>query len=354
MVIDTKHAQSAQGTDEGAVPRPPAHIDAFDWARAAGALVIVLLHAFVCIHRASAPEVLGAGRMMVENGIALVLARWAVPVFFMMSGALMLDPVRDMSWRKVARHVWRMVFVLLTIGLAFCVIEEAVEAGGLSVQVLGQSFVNLARGRSWDHLWFVYAMIGCYLLTPLLRAFVAQASERELRLVTLGMVVLLQGVNTLSQLTGQSLWMPLGLPVNLSWYVLGYYAHTYLRLDRRLAVGAAALMAGMLAVRVIFDQSWVGLPEYLPIVPWSLMVFLAFERLCQTPVSGHPLVELLARRSFGIYLIHPLWQHVLVRLTPIASLPALVADLGLFGASLVLSAASVWLLCLIPAFRDKL
>ena len=349
----TSQEADVRGAEALADAGRPATVHAFQWARALGALAIVVLHVFVTVHHACDHAALGAVRMTVENALAIALSRWAVPVFFMMSGALMLDPRRALPWDKVWRHVWRMLFVLLTFGLAFCVIEVALDYGTLTPRVVQIAFVNLLRGKSWDHLWFVYAMAGFYLLTPVLRPFVAQSSERELLLVVIAMVALLQGVNTLGMLMDTPLWMPLGLPVNLMWYVLGYYAHTYLSLDRRFMAAGLASLALMLGVRVAFDLSWVGLPEYLPIVPYALMVFLAFEAWLEIPTDRYPLIGLLSDYSFGIYLVHPVWQHVLVLLFDPARYPAVVVDVGLLIVSTALSIATIWILRLLPPFRDK-
>lgn len=346
-------AADAQGAVAPTDAGRPAMVRAFQWARAMGALAIVVLHVFVTVHHACDHAALGVVRMTVENALAVVLSRWAVPVFFMMSGALMLDPRRALPWDKVWKHVWRMLFVLLTFGFAFCLIEVYLDYGALTPRVAQLAFVNLLRGKSWDHLWFVYAMAGFYLLTPMLRPFVAQASERELRLVVIAMVALLQGVNTLGMLMDTPLWMPLGLPVNLMWYVLGYYAHTYLALDRRFAAAGLASLALMLVVRVTLDQSWVGLPEYLPVVPYALMVFLAFEAWLEVPIEGHRIMALLSDYSFGIYLVHPVWQHVLVLLFDPARYPTVLVDVGLLVVSTALSIATIWLLRLLPPFRDK-
>ena len=98
-------------------------INYFQWIRACGAVAIVLLHAFVTLHIAGEGS-LSPVRVGIEEALSITLTRWAVPAFFMVSGALMLDPSRTMGWDKILRHVWRLVFVLLTFGLAFALVES--------------------------------------------------------------------------------------------------------------------------------------------------------------------------------------------------------------------------------------
>ena len=139
------------------------------WLRALGAVAIVLLHAVRSVELVDELEATVPALVRAETLGVAILSRWAVPVFLMMSGALMLDPAREMPPRKLARHIWRIVFVLATFGFAFCVMEVAYDAKTVDARVLVVAFANLLRGHSWDHLWYLYATLGLYALTPFLR-----------------------------------------------------------------------------------------------------------------------------------------------------------------------------------------
>ena len=70
----------------------PAQIAYFQRARCLGALAVVLLHV-LSVPLADTPvEVIGHARAFVWYEAQTVLTRWAVPVFFMITGALLLDP----------------------------------------------------------------------------------------------------------------------------------------------------------------------------------------------------------------------------------------------------------------------
>ena len=332
----------------------PATIHSFVWMRAFGAVAIVILHAFITVQKASDPASITFVRDTAEAWVSIVLTRWAVPAFFMMSGALMLDPARDMSWKKIGWHVWRLVFVLLTIGFAFCIVEEALEVGSLGPAVVLEAFLNLLCGKSWDHLWFVYKLIGFYLITPVLRPYVAQASRRELLVVVACMFLMKQGVNTMGTFVGSILWSPLELAADLSWYVAGYAVHNFVRFDRNVALAGAVSLLFTLGLRVVYHDSWMSLPEHTVVVPYAIAVFAAFEHYCEKPVRYGGTVKLLADYSFGIYLLHPAAQHVLVRVIDMGRLPVVAADLVAIVVPLVASVAMVWVLRLLPPFRDKL
>ena len=350
-VSETKSPVISESAHEGS---RPAHVFAFQWARAFGSIAVVLLHALIAIQIAGDYDALGSRRILIESWVALVCTRWAVPVFFMMSGALMLDPRREMGWPKIWKHVWRMGFILLTFGLVFCLVKSAVNMGEFSMATVVDALVDFVCARSWDHMWFVYTLLGFYLVTPVLRPYVAQASERELRLTVIALVVMLQLVQTARTLLEWDLWQVVELPMNLTFYVLGYYVHTYLRFEKRYVIAAMASIVLMLVVKETQGAHWVGLPEHVFIVPVAIAVLLAFERYLEVPLDGHPLVALIADYSFGIYLVHPIFQHLAVRYLDVAAYPAVLFDVGLAVVSLALSVPTVWLLRKIPGFSDKL
>lgn len=95
---------------------------------------------------------------------------WCVPAFFMISGRFFLDPRREISvgklWRKqlsriaVAFVVWSGVYTV------YYVVTGAYQ--GLNVfGILTQYLVGPY------HFWYLYALAGLYILTPLLRPIAA-------------------------------------------------------------------------------------------------------------------------------------------------------------------------------------
>lgn len=329
-------------------------IQSFQWMRALGALGIVVLHAISTAQNTGAYDISDVERLR-DGIICIVCGRWCVPVFFMMSGALLLDPKREMGWPKLLRHVWRLAFVLLTFGLGFCLIESFVDYGGFSLPMVGDAVMHLLTGSSWDHLWFVYQLLGFYLVTPLIRPWFAQASREELRNVTLVVCILLLGLNTISALIPDGvLYYGFEVPHCFAYYFMGYYVYRYVNLNGRWrALGIASLVATIVLWR-LFWFAWATDPNRIVIAPYALLVLLVAKRYLEIPTDRVPFVSLLADYSFGVYIIHPLFQHLLVRIPSFTSLPLPLASTILLVGSLALSIPTIWLLRRIPCFSDKI
>ena len=394
-----------------AVVARPRHIAYFDWLRALGAVAIVLLHAVVACSVDEGASAVAPGLLAAE-GVALVpLSRWAVPVFFMMSGALMLDPTREMGLRKVGRHIWRVAFVLLSIGFAFCLMESAYGAGTIGLSVVGEAVLDLLTGNSWGHLWYLYATLGLYVVTPPLRWVVGMAERGTAPMVealVLVLWLLCCGAPTLAAA------MESGLAVAPSWlgtpaagasavggvatccgwaFPVVYYlaGHVLFRAGGRIARGGAAWWVVMaVGACACVAMAWLEalgypdfqLPELCLALPFGAAVFLLardfLDVAVATPVGGgghpaegdgyhlaggggHPAIATLCGYSFGIYVIHPLFGHILLKLGVVTdavascgaggvvALQLCIAALGLVGSMALTWTLRRW----IPGFRGK-
>ena len=326
-----------------------------DWGRALGCLAIVFLHVLVTTRLNGD---LPSARYAVTLWVDTALTRWGVPVFLMISGALLLNPQKEMGLPKLRRYVVRMVCVRATIGFAMAIIESALDAGALSLAVVGEAALHVLEAKSWGHLWYLYALIGLYLLTPLFRAFTAHASRQEMRFVLMACVALVMAVPTANIVFDLELTtFYVTLPAAAVYYLLGYYAHTYLSFNRRWAVAgiACALGAAALAVLLYYLQGN-ATPAYEPEDPlicvYSVAVFLGLRRfLGGVPMGEHPLFRGIANLSFAIYLVHTVFQHLFVRLVPVAAVPPVAYEAAMFVVSLAGSVAVAWLLKRLPGFR---
>ena len=326
----------------------------FQWIRALGAVAIVLLHALVTVHIVGEGS-LSALRVGLEEGVSITLTRWAVPAFFMVSGALMLDPERQMGWGKILRHVWRLVFVLLTFGLAFALVESISNQHFLvDRQAIIDGFHRLLSEDSWDHMWFVYELIGYYLMTPFIRPWVAQTSREEYGRVLTWMFVVMMGTSLISNFLPYRMYYGVAVPECFCYYLMGYYAHRHLELDRHWLYAGLVSLVAVLVLVIAFDQTWASAPICGVVAPYAIMVFLAFKRYLDVPTEGNPVITLLADYSFGIYLIHPLFQHLMTMAPAFMGYPAILVDGAMTIVPLFLSIASVWLLRLIPGFKGKI
>ena len=105
-------------------------------------------------------------------------ARIAVPLFVMISGALMLDERHAFGREKLIRHVkkltlffifWSIVYTFVFKVIMPIMIHEQINITG----VIGHFILG------HYHLWYIYLIVGLYLITPLLRLWVKRENRRN-------------------------------------------------------------------------------------------------------------------------------------------------------------------------------
>ena len=112
-------------------------------------------------------------------------------LFLMISGALMLDEGRDVPPKKVLRSALSLFLLTLVWSVLYALWYE------LAMPLLQHESFSLrafavAVMDGHYHFWYLYMLIGLYLITPLLRLFVKRENARLiLWLLTLGAVVTL-------------------------------------------------------------------------------------------------------------------------------------------------------------------
>jgi len=107
------------------------------------------------------------------------IARSAVPLFVMLTGALLLQPNKvDEPLGVFFKKRWNRIGInVIFWGAIFFAWDFLVRGQSLSV-------VSILQGvfaGPYVHFWYVYILIGLYLITPLLRVVVAHADWRIIR-----------------------------------------------------------------------------------------------------------------------------------------------------------------------------
>lgn len=295
------------------------------------------------------------------------LSHWCVPVFVMLSGMFLLDPDHPLPLSKLFRgHILRIFVALAVWGVVYALVVQALNGGLRGLDVLG-AVRQVVLGQTHFHLWFLYMVIGLYLVTPILRAFVRGAGRAEFHWFFALVFVfawLLPNVLRLRPSQTVSLWIN-NLNLHLvmgyvGYYVLGYYLRTYplSRTVRRLLyglgiLGAAATVGGTVWLsqqRGMLAQTFYNY-DNPTIALMSVAVFLFFRETAGNRPSlprRHP-ISTAARVSFGVYLSHVLFLILLSRLnitvlsfSPVLAVPVLAA------AVLAGALAVAWLLSKLP------
>ncbi|MGG3887951.1 acyltransferase [Metabacillus fastidiosus] len=239
--------------------------------------------------------------------------RWCVPVFFMISGALLLKPAKvEKPSIFVKKRVSKVIIPFIAWSIFYLIIQINDEMIENDPFLILKAFLE---GKIYYHLWFLYVIIAIYLILPVLRVYFATATRRNIEYYLILCLIVTSGFSLIAK------FYEIKIDINveaasgyIGYFLLGYYLHNY-ELPK-FARGIIYLLAAIAMFVIIRGTYFLTLENegildgyfyhYLnmPAVITSMAVFLIFKHitfdLCKFSVFA-----LINRASLGIYLVHP-------------------------------------------------
>ena len=288
-------------------------------------LRVVACMAVVMIH-ASAPYLgkdIGSFNFWVGN-VLDSLSRVAVPLFVMISGALMLDEKYVYTAEKLKKHIMKLaiffVFWSAFYTLVFGIIANVAKGDPLDVADI---ILNFIKGHY--HLWFVYLIIGLYLILPLLRLWVKKANKKYVwYFIELSMIfafVLPQIIeigsyycddfDVLKSLENKvAVHYAYGYTI---YFVLGWYLNNFVLKNKKMVyymgiIGAFATIMGTYILSITTGQALQMYSNFgLNVLLQSVAIFVFIKnRFSRETANEKEIVKVISKYSLGIYAIHAL------------------------------------------------
>ena len=219
------------------------HIWYFDWLRLFAMLAVIFMHAASGFLRGQITRGWHAANLLTSISFT------AVPLFFMMSGALLLSDERTPDVKLLLRRRMPRILLPLFFYSIIAVLWLWYRDGPTGRPMIPALLMGLNK-PVYVHLWFLYTLAGLYLISPFLyrMVYALDAKLERYLLLLLGAVVLLD----LLRAFAPAAWRPYfqwriteDLKLfggHLFAFLLGYYLH---RARRKISTGvllAAALV----------------------------------------------------------------------------------------------------------------
>ncbi|MBQ9015849.1 MAG: acyltransferase [Firmicutes bacterium] len=321
---------------------------------------IVVLHTVFAANEYFADTVSAGENLacrMTENNMM-----WAVPVFVMVTGVLQLNPGKPLSLRRLyGRYVLRILLALVACCLVFRVFDIIMDGEAFTAGAVLKAFEELITARCWGHLWYLYLLIGLYVLLPFYRRLTEHCTDSEL-LYLCGAFLLF--VSIIPMIEGFGLHVGFYISESIIYPLYLFAGHMIYtgRLQISGPMGLLLLIGGTVCI-LILDYLKYGAGVSVPgeLFGYASPLVIAqtmgvFTLLCKGWSCGRRtarFLETVDGCSFGIYLIHMAFIRLLFRYMQINPFQGSAAALlvGIIAGILILSFAVTWILKRIPGVR---
>ncbi|WP_407413075.1 acyltransferase [Methanobrevibacter sp.] len=261
-----------------------------------------------------------------ENIINVLLSAFPISVFLMISGALLLNEDKPFDDKKFIRKSWLPLVLITIFWTVFYGLFYGYGLPTLTHQPTSFStFLNYLicfEGSDYPHMWYMYMIVGMYLLIPILRLFVKRENRNYILWIIIGCFVVQCIPKTLGIFT-------IGADFTVKDFVAQFYLNPLMRMIIFLFLGwylstfqlakNKRIIIYILGIISAFVMLW-AVQTYIVAIPsirnyfltgeditstlYSIAIFVFVLAICKNKENDSPKLKELSTFIFGIYLVH--------------------------------------------------
>lgn len=305
-------------------------IVSLDMIRLIAMLAVIMVHTASPILTESSPSSPSFFYANIFNSIF----RIGVPFFLMISGALILNENKEFGFSKMLHqicrtlillYIWSFIYALYAyIILPICTKEP------ISLTKFIQGFII-----GHYHLWYLFAICGIYLVTPILKSFVKKQNLKLIKWIiflSLFSHFFIPICNMLFNYYFNFLGNDIVLKysklfhINLFNEYVTYFLLGWFLLNTKLSTKYRSILYSLGGLSLLFTI--IGMQYWSPkidnvyailynngsinILLYSVALFLLLHHAFQN-IQSQQWIDNLSQISFGVYLIHPFYLSILYR-----------------------------------------
>jgi len=289
-------------------------------------------------------------------------SRWSVPVFVMLSGALLLTSKENEKFTLFYRKRFSKILIpIIFWSLFFLLWDGFKEALKGNTPTLSDLLSQLLEGRPYYHMWFMYMIIMLYLFTPFFRQIIKQSNNNQVKfLIVVSFLLTIKHVIEIKFFAENSQGSLSSFLLYIPYFFLGYLIRIDKRSFSKKYLGIVFVISSLLTASGFYYLSTIrdvnaGLYFYeytsITVIPMAISAMYLLKS-CNMPIGNAVLTQKLSLLTLGIYLIHPIVIDIIryfkmgpMNFNPIISIPIFALVVFLF------SIAISWLISKIPYLK---
>lgn len=254
--------------------------------------------------------------------------RIAVPIFFMISGALLLPRMTDKNYHNLQRKIFKFIFLLITYSIATNIMKNITDGVGLKESIVnsiinGNGIINsnfeIASYGAARQMWFMYYIIIIYALSPIINKFIYLIGNKNTLYLIITISFFTVGLDTLKSYTIAKIpfsrMSVTDLIVYIDYFIIGHFMVNKFD-EGRVSVITLILIITISTMAPLYSEvkhgdidwsmHWYGNSLFIFISSISALILIKkASRFINTSV-----MKILGKASFLIYLSHYLFIYL--------------------------------------------
>ncbi len=240
--------------------------------------------------------------------------RWCVPIFVMISGILFLNPKKEITIANIyKKYIPRLLIILFAWNFLYAIFSCFIEHS-FSIQMFVSNFL-----LGPVHMWFLYMIIGLYMLIPFLRRIASDEKLLKYFLIlwfafsTIINIAKILGLNIINNIIEEKIYMSFVLGFS-GYFLLGYYLSTKNYKSKYvILIGIICFIINFIGTYLLsIGHTTTNQALYANLSPNIIFMSIAVFVLCKNIYSKSDninikfksLINILSKYSLGIYVIH--------------------------------------------------
>ena len=242
--------------------------------------------------------------------------RWSVPIFVMISGALLLgakEPIEIKTFynKRLARILYPLIFWSVFFLIWTCVKSQA-KGDPIEFHSL---FQRLIKGTPYYHMWFLYMIVPLYIFTPFLKKAVYSCSNVELNIFiisTFTISIIFTISETILAAVDSAIFISLFLQY-IPYFLIGYKINNdntsppsrlvWIVLTSSILLTSVGYYWGIAYSNISISGYFYSYLS-ITVIPMSISVFYLLKKW-NKPIFNYSFSSKISLLTLGVYLIHP-------------------------------------------------
>lgn len=258
------------------------------------------------------------------------VGNFAVPIFVMVSGSLLLDKNKKIDYKNIyLKYIPRLLISLIIINVIIYLVNNIIDhtfsLGGLVI-----SISDVFLGKTPIPYWYIYMMVGLYAITPMLKSWINNTNEKNIKYfliifiiykIIIHTIVSIPGLNIISKFS--SFCSSIDIPISgyYGYYIFGYYLS---QLDLSKIKSCYSWLA-LLSITIItcclellfslvfheYTNTYTIFSEVFSVNIFLIAMLLFVSCKITFKDTNTKIIKNIASKTYGIYLFHVLGLQLL-------------------------------------------